>query len=64
MQQATGANLKQAAIADRLGQSRTGRWVAIVALAVSVFSVSYQLWNPWRHPWLFDLMLELGWSGY
>jgi hypothetical protein len=25
-------------------------------LGVSVFSAFYSNWNPWRHPWLFDLM--------
>jgi hypothetical protein len=51
-------------MADRLAKSRWGRRLAGVLLAISVFSVSYQLWNPWRHPWIFDLMLELGWPGY
>lgn len=50
--------------ADRLAQSCWGRWLGGVLLAFSVFSVSYQLWNPWRHPWIFDLMIELGWKGY
>ncbi|MBI2804352.1 MAG: hypothetical protein HYX68_05130 [Planctomycetes bacterium] len=51
-------------VADWLGQSRFGRWVGGLFLGISVFSVSYQLWSPWRHPWIFDLMVELGWAGY
>jgi hypothetical protein len=51
-------------MADWLGACKIGRWVGGMCLAISVFSVSYQLWSPWRHPWIFDLMLELGWKGY
>ncbi len=50
--------------ADRLAASRAGRVTAYLLLAVSVFSVSYQPWNPWRHPWVYDLMQEMGWPGY
>lgn len=49
---------------DRLATSKSGRWFAGTLLAISVFSMSYQLWSPWRHPWIFDLMIELGWKGY
>jgi hypothetical protein len=51
-------------IADDLGPRRWGRTLAYGLLAVSVFSVSYEPWNPWRHPWIYDLMQELGWPGY
>jgi hypothetical protein len=51
-------------LADRLPCCRTGRLIAFVLLGVSIFSVHYQLWNPWRHPWLYDFMTELGWPGY
>ncbi|HZZ78237.1 MAG TPA: hypothetical protein VFE62_06945 [Gemmataceae bacterium] len=51
-------------VADWLAKSRVGRWFGGVCLAMSIFSVSYQLWSPWRHPWIFDLMIELGWPGY
>lgn len=50
--------------ADRLSTSRLGRWTLGTALALSIFSAHYQLWNPWRHPWLYDLMIALGWPGY
>ncbi|MBI3821812.1 MAG: hypothetical protein HY289_03925, partial [Planctomycetes bacterium] len=51
-------------LADRLAASKGSRWFGGVLLAISVFSASYQLWSPWRHPWIFDLMIELGWKGY
>ena len=51
-------------LADRLADVRSGRVLAYVLLAVSVFSMSYEPWNPWRHPWMYDLMQEMGWPGY
>ena len=51
-------------VADRLGTTRWGRGLAYVLLAVSVLSVSYNLRNPWRHPWLYDLMQARGWIQY
>jgi hypothetical protein len=50
--------------ADHLAGCRWGRTLAYVLLAVSVLSMSYEPWNPWRHPWIYDLMQELGWEGY
>jgi hypothetical protein len=49
---------------DALGRSRWGRGVAVVLLALSIFSASYSLWNPWRHPWIYDLMNARGWIPY
>jgi hypothetical protein len=23
---------------------------------MSIFSASYRDWNPWRHPWIYELM--------
>jgi hypothetical protein len=51
-------------MADRLAGCRWGRGLAYVLLAVSIMSVNYRSWNPWRHPWLYDLMQALGWPGY
>jgi hypothetical protein len=51
-------------MADRLAASRWGRALGYALLAVSVFSASYEPWNPWRHPWIYDLMQEMGWEGY
>lgn len=49
---------------DRLAASRAGRGFAYVLLTVSVVSANYSTWNPWRHPWLYDLMMALDWPGY
>lgn len=52
-------------VVDRMSASAWGRGLAGLLLAFSIFSASYQLWSPWRHPWIFDLMIEMGWwSGY
>jgi hypothetical protein len=51
-------------IADRLGGSRWGRGLAYALLALSIVSVSFPAWNPWRHPWIYQLMEALGWPGY
>ena len=50
--------------ADRLGLSRGGRLLATFCLAMSVLSATYSAWNPWRHPWIYDLLIALGWPGY
>jgi hypothetical protein len=50
--------------ADWLGQSRTGRAVALTLLAASVFSAHYAADNPWAHPWIFTLGQWLGWWSY
>jgi hypothetical protein len=49
---------------DRLGQHRWGRWLALILLAWSVFSVSYPAWSPWRHPWLYNLLESGGYVAY
>lgn len=51
-------------VADRLGTSRIGRGLAYFCLCISVLTANYSPWNPWRHPWLYDLMVSLGWKGY
>ena len=51
-------------MADWLATRCWVRWLGGILLAASIFSASYQLWSPWRHPWIFDLMIELGWKGY
>jgi Zn-dependent protease with chaperone function len=50
--------------ADWLAPRRWGRALAYAFLAISVLSVSYPAWNPWRHPWLYNLMENWGWIGY
>jgi hypothetical protein len=51
-------------VADHLGGCRWGRGLAYLLLAVSIISVSYRSWNPWRHPWLYELFEAMGWPGY
>ena len=42
--------------AQSLATSRWGRSVLGLTLAISVFSVMYPATNPWRHPWLLNLL--------
>jgi hypothetical protein len=51
-------------VADRLACCARGRTIAYMLLGLSVFSAHYDLWNPWRHPWLYDFLMECGWPGY
>jgi hypothetical protein len=51
-------------VVDWLGQRHWGRCLGYVLLAWSVFSVSYPAWNPWRHPWLYNLMESGGYVAY
>ncbi|HEY2841543.1 MAG TPA: hypothetical protein VGJ26_20455, partial [Pirellulales bacterium] len=46
--------------ADWMGQRRAWQIVAALLLAASVLSVSYPTWNPWTHPWPYDLMESMG----
>ena len=49
---------------DRLANSRLGRGLALFLLAVSALSAAYALGNPWRHPWIYNLMEASGWTPY
>jgi phage shock protein PspC (stress-responsive transcriptional regulator) len=51
-------------IADGLGEARGGRTIAYLFLAVSVFSAVYPVFNPWRHPWIYNLCEYMGWLKY
>lgn len=51
-------------IVDRLATRRWGRVLALAFLAISVLSVSYRDWNPWRHPWIYQVFDALGWIPY
>ena len=50
--------------ADRLSDSRVGRALAYLCLAVSAFSAAYPWTNPWRMPWTFQLAEYMGWVQY
>lgn len=41
---------------DRAARFTGGRWLATAALGLSVLSVFYPAWNPWRPPWLQQAM--------
>lgn len=43
-------------LVDRMAKSRTTRYVACTLLLISVLSMSYRPWNPWRHPWIYNWM--------
>lgn len=45
---------------DRLAERRGGRLLALAFLAFSVAAASFAAWNPWRHPWLYQLMDSQG----
>jgi hypothetical protein len=50
--------------ADRLAANRAGRLFAALLLGASVLSVFYPAWNPWRPPWIMQLMDFTGWLRY
>jgi hypothetical protein len=50
--------------ADRVGSSRAGRLLSVVLLGFSVFSVFYPVPNPWRAPWILQLMEFTGYLHY
>jgi len=51
-------------ILDRLALREWGRRLGYALLAITVFSVSYPMWNPWRHPWIYQLCEYTGWLVY
>ena len=51
-------------VVDRLAATARGRAIVYVLIAISVVSAHYSLTNPWRMPWIYDLMLACGWHGY
>lgn len=40
------------------------RRLAVVCLAISVFSATAPSLNPWQHPWLYNLLERAGWISY
>jgi hypothetical protein len=51
-------------VADRIAPHRWARGLAYLLLALSILSVSYRDWNPWRHPWIYNFLEANGWLGY
>lgn len=50
-------------MADWCSRRAWSRGVAYVFMALSVFSANIS-WNPWRPPWIYRLLEELGWISY
>jgi hypothetical protein len=50
--------------ADWVGRWRAGRALAVFLLGMSVLSVFYPAWNPWRTPWVQQLAERAGWMSY
>jgi hypothetical protein len=50
--------------ADRLARSNGGRLLCAVLLGLSVLSVFYPAWNPWRNPWILQFLEFNGWLRY
>lgn len=50
--------------ADWLGKRRWGRLLALLFLGVSVLSVSYPQYSPWRHPWVYNVLENAGYVKY
>ena len=42
--------------ADRLSASKAGCYFLLILLGLSVLSVAAPTWNPWTHPWLYQLL--------
>jgi hypothetical protein len=51
-------------VADSLARSPRLRALGLLLLAISIGSMTYQQWNPWRHPWLYAIMEQRGWIHY
>lgn len=56
------------ATVDSLSQQRFTRWLCIVLLCGSMFTVFASMQSPWNHPWIYRLMydipvLDLHWIG-
>jgi hypothetical protein len=45
---------------DWLSTRKLGRGLTLALLAISALSVAYP-WQPWKHPWIADFLLHLGW---
>jgi len=46
--------------ADLFGRTRSGRILACLLLAASVFSAAYPTWNPWTRPWIEQALRHVG----
>ncbi|MCE9530079.1 MAG: hypothetical protein K8T89_02920 [Planctomycetes bacterium] len=51
-------------VVDRLARSGSGRKLGYLFLAIAAFSAAYPVWNPWRHPWPYQLCEYMNWLKY
>ncbi len=51
-------------ILDLLEGNRWGRLFALLLLVMSILSMTYQYWNPWRHPWIYNWLESTGHINY
>jgi hypothetical protein len=56
--------LAVAPVADRMARWPATRFVGAILLGFSVFSVFYPATNPWRHPWVLNLLEFTGVKRY
>ena len=49
--------------ADLMSRARWTRVVAVLLLAVSIFSATFSASNPWQHPWIYQYLDALGQIG-
>jgi hypothetical protein len=49
---------------DRLAKSTPGQLLAAMLLGASALSAFYPAWNPWRNPWILQLLEFNGWLRY
>ena len=46
--------------ADRLSSNKAGCCFLLILLGLSVLSVAAPTWNPWTHPWIYQLLEPMG----
>ena len=51
-------------VTDWLSRASWRRGLGYILLAASAFSAAYPVWNPWRHPWIYQLCEYYGWIKY
>jgi Zn-dependent protease with chaperone function len=50
--------------ADWLSRASWRRGLGYILLAASAFSAAYPVWNPWRHPWIYQMCEYYDWIRY
>ncbi len=42
---------------EKIRRSFWGRWLVMIAVAISIYSATYPWFNPWQHPWIYAWIL-------